>query len=363
MRIVIKIGSNLLTSDTGLDESRIALLSEEISRIHTEGTDVAMVSSGAVAAGMQRLGLKRKPADIRHKQAAAAAGQSRLMWAYERSFARHGKTVAQILITRDAFYDRVRYINAKNTLLTLFDFGIIPIINENDSVAVDEIKFGDNDQLASLVSGLLGADRLIILSDVEGLYTKDPIRFRDAELIPFVEEVTADIERAAGSTGSAVGTGGMYSKLLAAKKAMRFGITVNIINGRVPGLIEAVLSGRRYGTEFRPSGARITSRKGWIAFGVKARGTILLDEGARDALTLRGKSLLPSGIAGIEGNFNAGDAVYCTDREGRRIGKGLTNYSSDELRRIIGLRTTEIEKVLGYKYSDEVIHRDNLVLL
>ncbi len=363
MRIVVKIGSNLLTSGSGLNEKRIASLCSAISELHSGDRGIAVVSSGAVAAGMKRLGLKRRPTDIRHKQAAAAAGQSALIWAYERAFSAHDKKVAQILITRDAFYDRTRYINAKNTILTLMDHGIIPVINENDTVAIDEIKFGDNDQLASLVSGMLSADRLIILSDVDGLYTKDPKKHKDARLIPSVEEITPDLINTAGKAGSEAGTGGMLSKLLAAKQAMRFGTTVHIISGKRPGLIKSVLRGNNPGTEFIPGEKRISSRKGWIAFSLRTKGSLTIDDGAKEAIISRGKSLLPSGITGIEGNFKSGDAVYCIDKEGRRVAKGLTNYSAGEVDRIKGARTSHIERILGYRYSDEIIHRDNMVLL
>ncbi len=362
-RLVIKIGSNLLTSGNGLDETRIAALSTDISEAHSRGKEVIVVSSGAIAAGMKSLGLKRRPSDIRHKQAAASVGQSALMWAYEKGFGRHDKKVAQILLTRDAFHDRRRYINAKNTITTLLDYGVIPIINENDSVAVEEIKFGDNDQLASLVAGMVSADRLIILSDVDGLYDRDPLKHSSARLIPVVEEITPEIERIAGGAGSLVGTGGMYSKVLAAKRAVRYGIIVNIINGKVPGLLRSLLEGRAVGTEFRSARKKMPARKGWIAFGLRARGSIAVDAGAREAIVARGKSLLPSGIVSVEGNFSPGDAVYCTDDSGVRFAKGLTNYSSEEVRRIMGKRTSEIERHLGYRYSDEVIHRDNLVLL
>ncbi|MEC4685476.1 MAG: glutamate 5-kinase [Nitrospirota bacterium] len=363
MRTVIKIGSSLLTTGNSLDESRIGALGRDISEVHSMRNEVIVVSSGAVAAGMKKLGLKRKPSDIRHKQAAASVGQSTLMWAYEKSFSIHGKKVAQILLTRDAFYDRARYINAKNTILTLLDYSIIPIINENDSVAIDEIKFGDNDQLASLVAGLVDADRLVILSDVDGLYTRDPRRYKGARLIPVVERITPEIEALSGGTGSLVGTGGMYSKLLAAKRAVQCGIRVNIISGKVPGLLPSLFHGNPCGTEFKPGAEKIPARKGWIAFGLRARGSIMVDDGAKDAILSRGKSLLPSGIISIEGSFKAGDAVYCTDTGGNRFAKGLTNYSSEEVGKLKGLRTSEIEKTLGYRYSDEVIHRDNLVLL
>ncbi|RMG05730.1 MAG: glutamate 5-kinase [Nitrospirae bacterium] len=363
MRLVIKIGSNIITKETGLDTRRISSIVTEIAKLHSEGHEIAVVSSGAVAAGVRKLGLKKRPTEIRQKQAAAAAGQSSLVQAYEKAFGRHKKKVAQILITRDAFHDRYRYINARNTIMTLFDYRVIPIINENDSVSIEEIKFGDNDQLASLVAGLISADRLIILSDVDGLYTKDPSRFPDAELIPLVEEITVDLKSAAGREGSMVGTGGMISKLIAAEKAMRLGIVVNIINGRKQKALRDLLSGKRVGTEFKPSAKRVSSRKGWLAFGVRTKGSVVIDSGATEAIIRRGKSLLPSGIIDVEGSFNAGDAIYCTDQAGRKIAKGLSNYSSHDIQKIRGLKTSEIEKVLGYKYSDEVIHRDNLFLL
>jgi glutamate 5-kinase len=363
MKLVIKIGSNLLASEEGLDGRSLSRLVADISEVHSMGHSVLVVSSGAIAAGMKKLGLKKRPQDIRHKQAAAAVGQSSLMWAYEKSFSKYDKKVAQVLLTRDAFGDRKRYINAKNTLLTLLDYNVIPIINENDTVAVDEIRFGDNDQLASMVAGLINADRLIILSDVEGLYTADPSKDKNAKLISKVEELTDDIINLARPTTGVHGTGGMYSKVLAAKRTLQYGIPVNIISGRKKGLIQRVIKGEEVGTEFIPSGKRVTARKGWIAFGARAKGSIVIDNGAKEAILKKGKSLLPSGIISVEGNFDAGDAVYCVDSSGKRLAKGLTNYSSEEIEKIKGLRTSEIEKALGYNYSDEVIHRDNLVVL
>ncbi len=363
MRVVVKIGSNLVASEDGLDLRSINRLTADIAEVKGMEHQVLVVSSGAIAAGVKKLGLKKRPADIKQKQAAAAVGQSSLMWAYEKSFSRFGIKVAQVLLTRDAFTDRQRYINARNTLLTLLDYGVIPIINENDTVAVDEIRFGDNDQLASMVAALTGADRLVILSDVEGLYTSDPLRDRKAELISEVREVTDEIIGLARASTGAYGTGGMYSKVLAARRAVRHGIGVHIISGRRRGLLQRVLKGERIGTVFLPSGKKITSRKGWIAFGTRAKGIIKIDRGAEEAILRRGKSLLPSGIVAVKGTFSSGDAVYCVNTEGRRVAKGLTNYSSEELLRIKGLRTSEIINALGYKYSDEVIHRDNLVIL
>jgi len=363
-RLVIKIGSNILTSENnGLDLERIASIADDISKVKDAGYEVVIVSSGAVAAGMKKLELKEKPRDIILKQASAAVGQSSLMWAYEKCFNTHDKKVAQILLTRDDFSDRKRYINSRNTLITLLSYGVIPIINENDTVATDEIRFGDNDHLASLVAGLIDAERFIILSDVEGLFSDDPRKNQKATLIEVVEHITNELEKKAGGTGSAVGTGGMFSKLLAAKRAMHHGITVNIINGRTKGIISSLLSGAHHGTEFRPQITRLSLKKGWIAYACRTKGSITIDDGAAKALLQGGKSLLPSGIISLSGNFEAGDAVYCLDSKGARVAKGLTNYSSSEIEKIKGKKTSEIERILGYQYSDEVIHRDNLVLL
>ncbi len=363
-RIVIKIGSNILAHDVeGLDIKRIASISREISDVQDKGYDVVVVSSGAIAAGMRKLGLTTKPKDIKHKQAAAAVGQSSLMWAYERSFAKCGKKVAQVLLTRDDFADRKRYINSKNTLLTLLSYRILPIINENDTVSTEEIKFGDNDHLASLVASLVEAERLIILSDVDGLYDTDPKADARAALIDCVDAITPEIEERAGGSGSVVGTGGMYSKVLAAKRAVTHGITVNIISGKKEGTLTDLMEGKRVGTLFRPKEEKLSSKKGWIAYGSRAKGSIVLDDGAVKALVESGKSLLPSGIVSIEGEFDIGDAVYCVDIRGNRVAKGLTNYSSSEIRKIRGTKTSRIEEILGYKYSDEAIHRDNLVIL
>jgi glutamate 5-kinase len=363
MRLVVKIGSNIITAKDGLDEGRIRALAGDISRLFESGHEVAVVSSGAIAAGMGKLGIRKKPVEIKMKQAIAAAGQSSLMWAYEKAFSEKGIKAAQVLLTRDVFSDRARYINSKNTLITLLALKIVPIINENDTVAIEEIRFGDNDQLAALVASLIEAERLIILSDVEGLYNADPGKTHGAKLIDTVEEITPQMEEMAGGSGSLVGTGGMHSKLLAAKKAMESGILVNIINGRKPGLMNDLIEGRPQGTEFRPGRTRLSARKGWIAYGVKAKGRLILDEGASDALLHKGKSLLPSGILSVEGDFKSGDPVYCLTKSGERIAKGISNYSSEEIAKIKGKKTSQIEAVLGYRYSDEVIHRDNLVLV
>lgn len=363
-RVIVKIGSNILASgNDGLDMKRIHALSDDISDVHDAGYEVAVVSSGAVAAGMSKLGFKEKPKEIVLKQAAAAVGQSSLIRAYEECFVSRNKKVAQVLLTREDFSDRKRYINSKNTIDALLSYGVVPIINENDTVAIDELKFGDNDNLAALVAGLIEAKRLIILSDVDGLYSDDPRVNKNAKLLDTIIEITPEIERRAGGAGTVLGTGGMYSKILAAKKAVSNGIAVNIVNGRKKGLLISILNGNKHGTEFIPKETRLSSRKGWIAHGSRAKGSLMLDEGAVKALVTGGKSLLPSGIVSLSGRFDSGDTVYCIDRAGNRIAKGITNYSSSEIETIKGKKTTEIEKILGYRYSDEVIHRDNLVLL
>lgn len=362
--IVVKIGSSILAGDKdGLDAKRISNIASDVTAVQKMGYDVVVVSSGAVAAGIRKLGFKEKPRDIQLKQAAAAVGQSSLMWAYEKSFGEHGKKVAQILLTFDDFSDRKRYINSKNTLFTLLSYGVVPIINENDTVATDEIKFGDNDHLASLVAGLVCAERLIILSDVDGLFSCDPRKANKAELIHTVSKITPELESICGGAGSIVGTGGMYSKLLAAKKAMAYGITVNIINGRKSGLMVSLMKGSSLGTEFKARDHKLSSRKGWIAYGSRPKGSLNIDDGAVKALVQGRKSLLPAGVVSVEGVFENGDSVFCIDTAGKRIAKGISNYSSAEIEKIKGRKTSDIEKILGYKYSDEVINRDNLAVL
>ncbi len=362
-RIVIKIGSNILASaEQGLNTRRLRTLTKDISEVIDAGHEVVIVSSGAVAAGLKKLNLKKKPEDIKLKQAAAAIGQSSLMWAYEQNFAHYGKKIAQLLLTRNDIANRFRYINAKNTISTLISYGVIPLINENDPIAVDEIKFGDNDMLAALTAGLVEADMLIILSDVEGLYSKDPSK-KGAKIIKHVDRTTPEIEKMAGGKSSAVGTGGMYSKLLAAKQANDHGIPVVIMSGKKNSLLPRFIKGKDVGTYFEPKKERLSSKKGWIAYGVRTKGSIFLDDGAVKALTEMGRSLLPSGIAGVEDSFEVGDYIKCLNADGKIIAKGLTNYSSKDLGKIKGKKTSYIEKILGYKYSDEVIHRDNLVLV
>jgi len=362
MRLVLKIGSNILANDKGLNSRRISSIAANAARLRESGHEVIIVSSGAVAAGTRKMGLKKRPVEVKLKQAAAAVGQSTLMWSYEKSFKAHGIIVAQILLTREGLSNRTMHINAKNTIVTLLSHGIVPIVNENDTVATEEIKFGDNDKLASLVAECAEADRLIILSDVDGLFDRDPKRYRSARIIHKVEKIDDEIICCAGSCTSSYGSGGMRSKLQAAENATRSGITVNIINGNRPSQILALISGKKVGTEFSSHKTPLSARKAWIAHGSKSRGSLRLDEGAINALLVKGRSLLPSGIIAVEGNFNAGDSVKCMAPNGSLIAKGITDYSSEELRKIAGKKTGEIEGILGYKYSDEVIHRDNLVI-
>jgi glutamate 5-kinase len=364
-RIVIKVGSAVLTSsEQGLDQNRIERLASDISSIMAQGREVVMVSSGAIAAGLSKLGLKKtKGMPLSLKQAAAAVGQSSLMWMYEKTFDTHGKKVAQVLLTREDLSNRARFLNARNTLQTLLDHGVIPIINENDTVSVDEIKFGDNDNLSSMVVHLTDADLLIILSDIDGLYTADPKSDPSAVLIPLVEKITAEVERFAGDSHTSVGTGGMCSKIMTAKKVGVFGAPMVIVNGKKNGVLQALFEGAEVGTLFLPKPDKQDSRKHWIAYTVCSNGRVMVDDGALEALMNKGKSLLPGGIVKVEGNFKVGDCITCVDRSDSAFARGLVKYSSVDLDRIKGLKTSQIESVLGHKDYDEVIHRDDLVIL
>ena len=364
-RIVIKIGSGVLTTPdrSGLDDTVIEEITRQVSTLHKSGHETILVSSGAIAAGVKELNLKKTPVDIPHKQAAAAIGQSRLIGKYERHFKREGLNVAQILLTHDDLSNRIRYLNAKNTILTILSYKVIPIINENDTVAVDEIKFGDNDTLSAMVANLIEADLLIILSDVKGLYSADPKLDPTAELIPVVEKITNEIEVMAGDSRSATGVGGMVTKIQAAKRLSHSGIPTVIVDGKVNGIIEAVIKGEEVGTLFLPEEDKLGSKKYWIAYTLKSKGKVRVDNGAKNVLIADGKSLLPSGILEIEGKFKSGDMVSCIDSRNREFARGLVNYSSNELKKIKGKRSSEIEEILGYKMVDEAIHRDNLVIL
>jgi glutamate 5-kinase len=366
-RLVVKVGSGLITSPgEGLDAKRIRSLAGDIAAIVGERRDVALVSSGAIAAGTARLGLTSRPRSIPEKQAAAAVGQSALMWHYEQAFKRHGIKVGQVLLTSQDISDRGRYLNARNTLLALLDFGVLPIVNENDTVAVDEIKVGDNDNLAALVAHLIDADLLVLLTDVDGLYTGDPRRDPSARRIETVEAVTEEIRNLCfddvGRDGRA-SVGGMVTKLEAAQKAGASGIPMVIASGREAGTLARVLKGEPLGTHFLPRDDRLAARKRWIAFAVPPQGRLTVDAGARKALTENGKSLLPSGVVGVQGEFSAGEVVAVAETDGQEFARGLVNYDAGELRKIRGAKTAEIERTLGYKGLAEVIHRDNLVVL
>ena len=364
-RIVVKIGSSLVSSrEAGLEPGRIDRLAEDLAALRAAGRDVLVVSSGAIVSGIKKLSLKEYPKSLPVKQAAAAVGQSRLMWAYEKSFERLGIKVAQILLTHHDLADRRRFLNARHTLAALIEFQVIPIINENDTVAVDEIRVGDNDTLAAEVAHLVDADLLVILSDIDGLFTEDPRKNPSAELIPLIAEITDDIERRAGISTTFGSTGGMATKVRAAKKVGEYGVATLILNGQTNGLLPHILSGENPGgTLFLAKTRRMNSRKHWIGYTLRARGAISLDQGAVDALTQRGKSLLASGIVTVTGSFEAGDAISCLDPDGKEFAKGLVNCSSDTLMKIKGLKTAEIQQRLGPQEYEEVIHRDNLVIL
>jgi glutamate 5-kinase len=363
-RVVVKVGSSLLASRaSGLQLDRIERLADDLCAIKANGRDVLLVSSGAIVSGVQKLGLASYPKSLPLKQAAAAVGQSRLMWAYEKAFERLGVHVAQILLTHQDLADRRRFLNARHTLSALLNHGVLPIINENDTVSVEEIRFGDNDTLAAEVAHLVDADLLIILSDVDGVFTDDPRRNASATCIPLIAEISPEIERLAGGTSKEEGTGGMATKIQAAKKVAAYGVATLIMNGQTPGLLPVALQGQELGTLILPHGQQLSSRKQWIAHTLRAKGQLTLDEGAIDALVQRGKSLLPSGIIHVNGIFDSGDAVLCTDCRGKEVAKGLINFSSALLGKIKGLKTMDIKKAVGDQEYEEAIHRDNLVIL
>ena len=362
-RLVVKVGSHLVTAPgLGADPDRIEQLAADIAAVRRD-RDVALVSSGAIATGMARLALPERPRSIPEKQAAAAVGQSVLMWQYEIAFKRHGLSVGQVLLTAQDIGDRTRYLNARNTLLALLAFGVVPIVNENDTVAVEEIKVGDNDNLSALVASLVEADLLVLLTDVDGLYTADPTRHPGARKLETVEGITDDILAMAGAHEDGVSVGGMTTKLQAAQKAAASGIPMVIASGREPGVLTRIVAGEPVGTCFLPKADRLGARKRWIAFAAPPQGRLVVDTGAVRALTRQGRSLLPSGVAAVDGDFSTGDVVAVVDGADREFARGLVNFDAGELRRILGVRTQEIESRLGYKSVDEVIHRDNLVIL
>jgi glutamate 5-kinase len=363
-RIVVKIGSGVLTgAENGINPAFLQGLATEIAELRRKGMDVVVVSSGAVAAGRQALGLPDRPRTLPQKQAAAAVGQSRLMRAYEGAFSGYGLTVAQILLTRDDLANRRRFQNARGTLDTLLACGIIPVINENDTVVVDELKFGDNDNLSALVTNLVEAQLLLIMTDIDGLYTADPRNDPSATLIHQVRSITREMERGAGGSGTSVGTGGMATKLAAAKKVVKSGVAAIVFAGKVPGNLTRVMDGELVGTLFLPAGECLNRRKHWIAFTLRPAGSILVDAGAREVLARHGKSLLPSGIAKVEGRFARGACVRILAPDGVEFARGIVDYSSQEIELISRHKSGEIEQILGFRYGDDVIHRDNLVLL
>ena len=359
-RLVVKVGTNVLTSQDGhLDREQIENLCVQISELVKSKREVVLVSSGAITAGTAALGLKQAPKTIPEEQAAAAVGQGRLMHIYNECLGKLG--VGQVLLTQVDLRDRRRYLNARNTILTLLHAGVIPIVNENDTVAVDELyfgsRFGDNDILSALVANLVEAQVLIMLTDVDGLLYEG-----DGKLIEMVEKVTPFLESHIRRKRSVFGRGGMISKIKAAKIVTESGEMVVIANGRLPGVLNRILTGESVGTLFLPREERIGGRKRWIAFALESRGILRIDRGAGEALG-RGKSLLPGGIEAVEGKFGVGDAVGIRAGRGKEFARGLVNYSSEEVKRIMGVKTKEIESILGYKSYDEIIHRDNLVMM
>jgi len=365
-RMVIKIGTNLLTGKRAFEGHVMEEVVKEVCELkRTHAIDIVIVSSGAVGCGMQTLGLDKRPVSLPEKQAVAAVGQARLMHYYETLFQTYGKglTTAQVLLTQADLDSRQNYLNVRNTLNTLFAIGtVIPIINENDSTATEELKFGDNDTLAAKIAAKINAGLLVILTDVEGLYDKNPLE-AEAHLISDVEQITPDIEAVAGGAGSIAATGGMRTKIQAAKIATAAGVDCVITSGHQKQAIHRVLTGEAPRTRFFPAKVALSHRKRWIAFGRSTSGTIYVDGGARNAVINRGKSLLPAGITGIEGKFSAGAAVRVVDESGALIARGLVNYDSDSLRAIQGKKSAAIAGILGRKDFDEAIHRNNMVVL
>ena len=361
-RIVVKIGSNILTARNDLNTSVIESISRQICVLIDKGVEVLLVSSGAMAAGLRRMRLNQRPDAIPQRQAISAIGQSGLMYAYEEAFGCCDKKVAQILLTSEDLNNRERYLNARNALYALLAWKVVPIINENDTVKVEEIKLGDNDNLSAMIALLMDADFLVNLTDIDGLYTKDPRQHDDAELIPRGVTFKKEIEAYAGGIPGALGTGGMLSKVRAAKKVTSAGVPMIIAKGDKPDILIRLFEGERHGTYFVAKDKKLPSRKCWIAYTLKPKGSITIDEGAARAVEKNGKSLLPSGIIDVQGNFGLGAAVEFKTRQGKSIGIGLVNYTALEIEAIKGLKTSQVKDKLGSKPYDEVVHRDNLVI-
>src|SRR5262245_46132339 len=361
--VVVKVGTNVLTDEDGrLDRARIQALADQLHRIRQSGRQVALVSSGAIGAGIGRLNLGRRPTDLPHLQACAAVGQSALMQTYQDCLAPYSVYPAQILLTAGDFDSRARYLNVRNTILMLFEYGCLPIINENDTVSVAEIRFGDNDHLAAMVTNLLRAPLLVLLTNVDGLYTTDPRADPTAKLVGTVPQIDRAISEMAGSSKSVLGTGGMRSKLRAARLATAAGEAVIMANGSTPGILDAVFAGEPVGTLFLPHGEGVPSWKRWLGFTARPHGSVRVDDGARRAVRLQGKSLLPVGVVAVEGSFHKGDVVTLCDRTGVEFARGLVNYSAADAERIRGKQTDQIERELGKVPYEELIHRDNLVV-
>ena len=362
-RLVVKVGSNVLTAAQGLNLPLIYALSKQISQLMTDGREVMLVTSGAMASGQKKIGLSQRPDEIPKRQAVAAVGQAGLIREYEKAFGVYDIKVAQILLTGDDLRSsRQRYLNARNTLNTLLSWKIIPIINENDTVVVEEIKFGDNDNLSAMIALLMNADILINLTDIDGLYTGDPRREANVSLIEVVDTIDKSIEKIAGHIPGALGTGGMLSKIKAAVKVTNAGIPMIIASGLTPDILLKLVSGENMGTLFLPAKEKLSSKKCWIGYNVKPKGVLRIDDGAAKAILERGTSLLPGGIQEVQGSFGVGDAVELMDMRGSRIAIGLANYSAADIRKIAGCQTDRIQECLGQKLYDEVIHRDNLTV-
>lgn len=363
-RIVVKVGSAILTTENGIDQDVVDNLAKEIAFLRDSGREVILVSSGAVAAGKKKLHFKDElEVSIKQKQALAAIGQSQLMHDYDEAFERYGYNIAQILLTHSDLSHRTRYLNVRNTILTLFKFGVIPIINENDTVSTEELKFSDNDNLGALLANLIEADMFICLTDVDALYDSNPVTHPDAKAIYTVREVDDKIQAMVGHSKSLLGTGGMASKIKAAQMVAAGGASSFIGPGKQKNILEHLFSGEMIGTFFLPQKEKMQSRKRWIAYVLKPQGKIVLDEGACTAISKNGRSLLPSGIIGVEGGFKKGDSVRCVDVNDVPIAVGLSNFSHESISRIKGMRTEEIRELLGYRESEEVMHRDNMVIL
>ena len=361
--VVVKVGTNVLTAADGrLDPVRMQALADQIQRIRASGRKVALVSSGAIGAGVGRLGLGKRPVDLRQLQACASIGQSFLMRAYQECFDKHNVHTAQILLTAGDFDDRARYLNVRNTILTLFEWGVLPIINENDTVSIAEIKFGDNDHLAAMLTNLLQAPLLILLTVVDGLYSSDPGSDPNAKKIATISSIDASVMEMAGVGRSSLGTGGMRSKLRAARIATAAGESVIMANGAEPGTLDAIFACEPTGTLFLPQGGSLPAWKRWLGFTARPKGKIVVNDGARSALCEQGKSLLAVGVVEIHGVFHKGDVVSLCDVTGAEFARGLTNYSAEDATQILGLRTEKIAEVLGSLPYEEVVHRDNLVV-